>query len=1827
MYNNHFRPLAFSTTAPFSAVLSVVIDEDIVSEANGQIAVTLAEESTPATTYTVASSPDDNATVQVTIVEFLPLLTISAPTTAISEADSEVDFKLSTSSQITNSITVRYTPSEVANGDFLDADADPSQEETTTQSLRFDNIENVYTATLTIPIHDDEISEHTGQIQVTLLDDNNPTPMYRVANDGSQIATATILDDEIPELSITGSGPVTEGPNKSLIYTVHASFSPNNSLRVYNGILQSSQGDGNFISSNATGYDDLDFSNGATTAQLLVPVTNDDIEEASSVVGIILAPDEADPITYTVVTGDTSSAEISVYDDDSLPVLSISGPVGSVLESAGLVNFSVISNRQPSGSLVVRYQPAEVASGNFLDESATPSQEALTSKTLSFTPYGTSGQYASSLQVPIHDDEVRENTGAIQVTILADDSAPTTYFATADGSENVMVTILDDDAPVLSIEGVSEVTEGPNRFAQFTISAMVMPESAITINYLPESANFLSTDIAGNPQSTPTPLEFFGTGPYFATLSVAIDNDTVAEANGTIRVTLQEEDIPGTTYTVASSPNNTAIVNVVDDDSLPLFTISAPTDPVPESDGHVDFTILADANLGSSVTLRYFPAEVENGNFLDENSIPSQESTTSQTINFTPTNVNDQYSAVLPVPIHDDSVGERTGSIKVTLLPDDAISEIYRISSNGSEFAIATIADNDAPELSITGIGPVTEGPNRVAQFTISSPVMPDSPLTIHYLPESSNFLATNFDGTPQVTPSPLRFSGNGPFTTTLEVALDDDIITEANGRITVTLQAENSPRTTYTVANSPNNTAYVEIIDDDSLPLLTIGSPTAPVIESTSHVIFQIETTMFPSQTVNVRYIASEVDSGNYLNADAVPSQEAVTSQVLNFAGTGNSYIAHLTVPIHNDNIGESIGEIMVTLMVDNNAMETYQLVNDEAQVVKATIWDDDAPEVTIIGNAAVTEDYSEFVDFTISTNVRPKTGIQFDYQPESSIYLATGISGTRQQTPDRLDFTGNGPFTATLNVRINPNETKDGNNRITVTLLEQTSGNKTYTVAASPNNTAFVEIIDDESIPVITTRLLRHEYYESDGAVEIQIIATNNPTESIPIRYSAAEYLNSDFLDENANPSQEITTTQYVNFTYNGREWVATLRVPIHNDNVGERTGSIKTTIYSDNSRQVSYETYRLARIITYFVIYDDDAPELTISGGGTVTEGINQTANFTISSKARPYTPLVVDYIPTSANFLAAGESGVKVSSAQLTFTGNGPFTARLPIAIDDDEVLEPGGTIAVQLVEESPNLYSTYSVINTSANRSTVWVRDVTILPTLTISAPTTLIPESDGEVNLVVTTDLDEEETFMVRYIASEVANGNFLDETASPSQEAANSQSLDFEQIGDSGTYSATLTVPIHNDNVGERRGTILVTLLADNAPTETYYVASNGSNVAAVKISDDDAPELMIGGGGTVTEGPGRTANFVITSEVMPKSALTLRYRPLSVNYLAEGVSGSTVTATNPITFSGRGPYTAILSVPIDNDQIREGTNLLTVMLLEEATPAATYTVAPVPFNSSYYYVADDDILPLIEISAPTEPINENVGEVSFKLSTLGSFADPLAIRYDPSELLNGDFLDENSNPSQEAINTQDLDFRFDFSIGRSIANLVVPIHNDQVGERAGEIQVSLLPDNNARETYRVATDGSQSVRVAILDDDVPILSIAGVEAVTEGIGRQAKYTITASFEPASPLTINYQPESANFLASGVSGNPTSTPNPLSFSTTSPYTTLLTVDIEDDEIAEADGSIAVTLLDESTIGSTYIVAASPNNRAENAVRDDDSLPVLTLTSPVCGNT
>ena len=259
--------------------------------------------------------------------------------------------------------------------------------------------------------------------------------------------------------------------------------------------------------------------------------------------------------------------EIIVIDDDALvPVLSIIGPTTGTLESVNHVDFVVIakdssgSSIDPGRAIAVNYTVADDASEDFLavaDEGI-----KTTDPKLSFTD--NNGMYTATIRVNLDDDSDIENTGMISVTLNVDPADPDTYTIASGAEARATASILDDDGPPeLTITAGADVFELTGAKAEFTITASFIPKNDLAVRYTPVGEDFLVEAVkSGETITANPPLEFSPNGDVFtSTLSFDIDVDDVDDPNGTIIVTLEEQEagVPKT-YTVGSQ--KTASVNV-----------------------------------------------------------------------------------------------------------------------------------------------------------------------------------------------------------------------------------------------------------------------------------------------------------------------------------------------------------------------------------------------------------------------------------------------------------------------------------------------------------------------------------------------------------------------------------------------------------------------------------------------------------------------------------------------------------------------------------------------------------------------------------------------------------------------------------------------------------------------------------------------------------------------------------------------------------------------------------------------------------------------------------------------------------------------------------------------------------------------------------------------------------------------------------------------------------------------------------------------------------------------------------------------------------------
>ena len=86
-------------------------------------------------------------------------------------------------------------------------------------------------------------------------------------------------------------------------FIISAEISPNEMVRVYYQVSEDSTGDGDFLAPAEEGNKDpmLDFSSGATSVDLTIPLESDDTSEANAEISVqLLTEDHRSQVTYFV---------------------------------------------------------------------------------------------------------------------------------------------------------------------------------------------------------------------------------------------------------------------------------------------------------------------------------------------------------------------------------------------------------------------------------------------------------------------------------------------------------------------------------------------------------------------------------------------------------------------------------------------------------------------------------------------------------------------------------------------------------------------------------------------------------------------------------------------------------------------------------------------------------------------------------------------------------------------------------------------------------------------------------------------------------------------------------------------------------------------------------------------------------------------------------------------------------------------------------------------------------------------------------------------------------------------------------------------------------------------------------------------------------------------------------------------------------------------------------------------------------------------------------------------------------------------------------------
>ncbi|MCY3925762.1 MAG: S8 family serine peptidase [bacterium] len=616
------------------------------------------------------------------------------------------------------------------------------------------------------------------------------------------------------------------------------------------------------------------------------------------------------------------------------------------------------------------------------------------------------------------------------------------------------------------------------------------------------------------------------------------------------------------------------------------------------------------------------------------------------------------------------------------------------------------------------------------------------------------------------------------------------------------------------------------------------------------------------------------------------------------------------------------------------------------------------------------------------------------------------------------------------------------------------------------------------------------------------------------------------------------------------------AQFAVDIVDDGYAEPDGSVRVAVWNGEGYRIAVGQGSAAVPVDDT---DDEGTVVSIAGGGTVTEG--DAATFTLTTDSAPDAPLMVSLLVSqSGDYVASGDLGARTVTVPIS--GSAMFW----VATVDDSVYELNGSVTVRV---TPGLRYAVSSSQDSATK-TVWSEDV---PEISITTSDSAVTEGGSAVFTVTSTPTPIKPLTVILAVTW---RGSYK------VPGILSSRRLEF--LPRNGSYSRSMQIweATHDDKVDERDGLMKVRVVGSHA-----YTVSATQGSADVVVRDNDAPLVVsVVGGAGVSEGG--TASYTVSAVPAPSAPLTVSLTVAQQgDFVAAGATGShSVT----IPTSGSAPYT----VATIDDEVDEADGSVTVT----AKAGSGYIVSS-NMRAASVAVSDDDDPPPDDTPVVGVAAGPGVTEGDGAVFTLT--ADPA-----PSAPLTVSLAVAQTGDFGVSTGARTVTIPASGSVTQSFATV-----DDDVAEPDGSVTVTV----NAGSGYKVSS-AQGAATVAVADDDLPGPEV-GVTAVAVTLteGDDARFTVTASPAPSSPLTVSLQVlQIGDHLAPGAAGVQQVT-IPVSGSAQHSVAT------DDDAVAERNGMIIVMVARDSgyTVSRSRISAGAVVY--DNDARSRTPTPRISVTA------
>ena len=1443
----------------------------------------------------------------------------------------------------------------------------------------------------------------------------------------------------------------------------------------------------------------LNFSAGQTSALLTIPITNDAVSEGTETFTLTLSAPRGGALT-----GSPAAATISILNGaNPAGLLQFSAAGFGFNEDDGTAAFTVTRSGGSTGAVSVQYATSSgsafagsdftgtsgtlsFASGEtsksvnvaLINDSATESNETFT-VTLS-SPGG--GAYLGAQKLAtgtiVDDDQpgvlqfavagysVYENVGTLSVSVTRTGGSTgpvSVQYATANGSAfagsdytaasgtlsfangetaKIFSVAITNDAAAEGAEtftiGLSTpsggatlgspatttvtIRNGPNPSLQLSSAAYSRSEDggSVAISVVrtgdasvPVSVAFATangTAVAGADYAATTGTLNFAAGQNLTTFSVPLFDDTTIEPDKTFTVSLSAPTSPA----MLGAPSS-ATVTIVNDDEA-FFQFDAASQSVAENVGSATMTVTRTGVTSSTMSVAYATA---NG----AAAAPGDFTAESGTLTF----AAGETSKTIEITLVDDGANEPNEAFTV------ALSNPTGGASLGSPATrTVTILNDDTPRLRLSSTSySAVENAGAVVLTVTRAGGDDNAPASATYAAANGTAIAGNdFTG----ASGSVSLAG-GELSRTFSIALVNDTVIEANEVFSVTLSAAAG-----TVLGSPA-TATVTIANDDTATF-QFASASHAANEASGAVALTVTRVGDASTAMSVNYATA--------NGGAVAGSDfGAASGTLTFAPGENSKVQ--VFALNDDVMIEPNESFSVALSspaggatLGAPAVATITILNDDS----ATFRFDSAS-----GTAG--ESAGEAV-FTVSRMGDTVSTLTVDFATLDGTATAgadyTATSGTLVFAPDEI--------TKTITVPILHDAINEPDETFFVDLLNPAPG----TMLGTPSSATFT--IMNADIPSLRFSTESYSAGEADGAVQLTVTRSGDPTRPISVNYATSE--------GTALGGADFTATNgSLNFA--SGEMAKSFTVLLSNDSATEPAETFTVALGSPVGATLG------APSTAEVTIVNDDVTTFAIELASYASNESAGSATIRVLRAGDLSSAMTVDY--ATADGTAVAGSDYTAVSGTLSFAA-GQTSRTFAVALLNDAVNEPNETISLALSAPGGG-----AVLGVPAAATLTIVNDDNANGVLQFSAARTIANENGGAVSVSVSRLSGLAGAVSVQYATS---NGSAL----GGADFTPTSGVLNFA----ANQTTASFTVPILNDAIVDVGESFAVTL---STPGGGASLGAQSS--AVVAITDDENPagyfEVSAAKRDAI-EGDGAVAITVLRRGGSAGTA-SLGYTTSN----GSAVAGSDYTAmTGTLTFAA-GETSKTVSVPLLNDATVEATE---TFYFSTYNPTGGAEIGALFWSS--ILVADDDAGTL-EFSAPTFSVNENAGPAVVIVTRSGGSVGTVTVNYATS---NGTALAGSDYTAATGTLT--------FGAGETSKNLNVAITNDTANEASETFNVTLSAPGGG------ANLGAQtSASVSIQNDDTPALQFAAAAASANESAGSVTFTVTRSGDPAVAASVQY--------------------------------------------------------------------------------------------------